>query len=111
MNPWYPDSATEQQDGSGSSVYLIEAGEHYKIGFTRNLKQRLVDINASLPHATAVAVAVRAGGRALEAQLHYALEHRRVKGEWFDKCDEVRDVFLSFTPASQEESLTIGEAA
>lgn len=100
QNPWYEDTRREYENGA--CIYLIEAGEHYKIGITTDLKRRLASINCGLPHADATVIAVRSGGRDLEAQLHNELAHRRVKGEWFDKCDEVRDIFIRFVPAEPE---------
>jgi hypothetical protein len=104
-NPWYSETAYEQKDTRGSTVYLIEAGEHYKVGITTDLVERLASINGGLPHAPAAVVAVRAGGRELEARLHHALDHRRVKGEWFNKCDEVYRVFLAMpqVPVQDEQ--------
>lgn len=94
LNPWYSETASEQRDENGSSVYLIETGDHYKIGITKNVVSRLRNINRGVP-TPAVLIAVRRGGRALEHRLHCALSAYRSQGEWFDKCDHVRETFLT----------------
>jgi hypothetical protein len=66
-------------------VYLIAAGEHYKIGRTRNLKGRLR--YAQTFTATDLKVLatwhVPSNTRLLERYLHNRFAHVRLRGEWF----------------------------
>lgn len=94
MNPWYTRTLLDGYDDDGWCVYLMESGNHYKIGITTNIKERL----AALNHASGspvTLVALRRGGREIEAQLHDVLAGCRSQGEWFTKCDVVRDAFYA----------------
>lgn len=67
-------------------VYLIRASNGVvKIGKTRNLAQRLKDLNTASPLDLELLGSVYyALGDQLELELHAQYADKRIKGEWFD---------------------------
>lgn len=80
---WY---ANERIDGP-TSVYVMEAGEHTKIGLATDPKKRLKALQASCPleiHLLGhLQFANFAKARAVEADLHNLFSEFRGHGEWF----------------------------
>jgi predicted GIY-YIG superfamily endonuclease len=71
---------------NGHSVYVLKTGKNlYKIGKTQDLQKRLSSYHTHLPIVFRL---VRQYSTAhmddLEASLHMAFQHKRVKGEWFE---------------------------
>lgn len=79
----------EVRDAKGV-VYFMRFGDRVKIGFTTNLKQRMVD----LPNDEVLGTVP--GTFADEKRCHTAFAHLRVNGEWFraepDLLEFIRDV-------------------
>lgn len=63
--------------GPDGVVYIIRLGDRVKIGFTRNLRQRMLD----LPHEEILTMVP--GTVEDERRCHAAFAHLRVAGEWF----------------------------
>ncbi|SEM94490.1 T5orf172 domain-containing protein [Chitinophaga rupis] len=71
---------------NGHSVYVLKTGKNlYKIGKTQDLQKRLSSYHTHLPIVFRL---VRQYTTTLmddlEASLHMAFQHKRVKGEWFE---------------------------
>ena len=73
-------------------VYLLTAGNRYKIGHTNNLEQRVRTFNTASPSPHKI-IAVAPGGKQLEGNLHENLNRFRIFGEWFQKRKEVFEAF------------------
>lgn len=84
-----------------SYVYFVQAasGGPIKIGLSVDPVARV----RSLQGANAdelVVLRVMPGNWITEMLLHERLEHRRVRGEWFEDCDEVRAAFADTAAAA-----------
>lgn len=76
-----------------SVVYFIGTAEGtgpVKIGYTIALARRLSEIERAEGRRMRV-LSTFAGGREAERALHLRFAHRRVSGEWFERCKEVLD--------------------
>lgn len=66
-------------------VYVIKGDEQYKIGCTKNVKQRLRPMGAMAPFPLQALVLISTGDmEALEAELHEKFAAKRIRGEWFN---------------------------
>lgn len=77
-------------------VYFIQPrdGGRIKIGTTRNLKQRLADLNLASPIELIVRGTVR-GGKELERKLHERFDSFRAHSEWFEPDQSILDWIAS----------------
>jgi len=65
-------------------VYVIRAGDYFKIGRTGNVDSRLAQIRTACPLAAGLVMAQEvADPIRLEAELHKEFALHRVHGEWF----------------------------
>lgn len=66
-------------------VYMIEAGTAIKIGHTKNLSERISNLQGANPETLIVVFAAYTGTPLqLEQNLHEYFADRRIRGEWFD---------------------------
>lgn len=88
-------------------IYLVAARSLAicKIGYAVNAENRLRVIQTASPFDLDL-VAVREGGRLLEAAVHRAAREHRIKREWFAFKHEVLAVFHD-TPAPKERGRII----
>lgn len=63
-------------------IYLIKAGEHYKIGKSTNVARRMQQFNLPIPIELLHTIAAQDMGR-VESYLHKRFADQRVRGEWF----------------------------
>ncbi|HVD98708.1 MAG TPA: GIY-YIG nuclease family protein [Cytophagaceae bacterium] len=70
---------------TGKCVYILKTGKnHYKIGKSQDLQQRLMSYHTHLPVVFRVIRQYIASNMdELEEALHITFQHKRVKGEWF----------------------------
>lgn len=68
-------------------VYMVQVGEHgpVKIGWTDNLRDRLIQLQIS-NYQTLTVLRVFAGGIEVERQLHDRFADQHLRGEWFSFC-------------------------
>lgn len=70
-----------------TSVYIIQCGEHVKIGVAKDPLRRLADINVGTPVLATLFGSREFDGRLVaynvESQLHRTFRHARANGEWF----------------------------
>lgn len=78
------------------AVYLLRAGEFFKIGWTNTLVKRIEDLQSGLPEVAELVHVIRTpDGRGTEALWHRRFAARRVKGEWFRLTPEDIAAFCS----------------
>lgn len=66
-------------------VYFIRCGDHLKIGYAKNPKQRLADLQVGSPLDLTLLGAVKCDDApGVEFALHRAFAQYRVRGEWFE---------------------------
>jgi hypothetical protein len=71
-------------------IYVIAGAGLLKIGISRDPERRVEAMRCGSPVALRL-VGCFPGTSAEEAQLHDELAPFRVRGEWFQDCEEVRD--------------------
>lgn len=65
-------------------VYMLQAGQHYKIGMTINLDKRLTQLKIQLPQAVTVVHTIKAANPSqVESHWHRRFASLRLNGEWF----------------------------
>jgi hypothetical protein len=65
-------------------VYLLRAGDHYKIGQSSDLEKRVKSINVALPDKATLEHAISTDDPpGIEAYWHRSFADRRMNGEWF----------------------------
>lgn len=68
----------------GRYVYLMQAGDAYKIGYATRPETRRADIQVGCPLPVEILYQVRTAEYVrLERKLHHRFAHRRITGEWF----------------------------
>jgi hypothetical protein len=72
----------------GSSVYFAQAGNRIKIGWSRNVAQRITQLQTGNPEPVQL-LATTPGARTLERQLHTRFAAARLTGEWFQNTPEI----------------------
>lgn len=76
-------------------VYILQAGDYYKIGRTTKLDQRIKALDIQLPEKATLILAWEAECCFYtERMLHYTFREKRANGEWFKLAG--RDVLQAF---------------
>lgn len=70
-------------------VYFITDGEKIKIGKAGNPRMRLSGLQTS-HHKPLYFLAIMPGDESVERQLHRIFYAHRIRGEWFNDCEEIR---------------------
>ena len=74
-------------------IYFIQSGRSrfVKIGYCAgDPNTRLAQLQCGNPE-TLTLLAVKSGGKDAESYWHSRFSHLRVRGEWFEWCDEIRE--------------------
>jgi len=75
-------------------VYAIRSGRHLKIGFARNLEQRLNALQVSSPREIELIGSVT-GYPQHERTIQGRFAEYHVRGEWFKDCEAIRRFFAN----------------
>lgn len=82
-------------------IYFIECAGRIKIGFSKNVQNRLRQFSTGSALKFDLLGAMN-GTKELERAIHLHLVEHRAHGEWFDDCQAVREVMnnlLTFGPS------------
>lgn len=87
-------------------VYFIKAGtEFVKIGYSKEVKQRLNTIKSSNPQKVSL-LGVIEGGVKKEREIQSQFRHFRIRGEWFDLSLELKkfidDHAVNYSPPKRK---------
>lgn len=86
-------------------VYLLRAGEYFKIGWAKQLERRIRNIQSCCPEVLELIHAIPAQDPiTAEAQWHHRFRDKRIHGEWFKLTPEDIAEFRS-TPARESVRL------
>lgn len=70
-------------------IYLLRAGEYFKIGWAKTLEKRIRDIQSCCPETLELIHAIPTEEPlATEAKWHHRFKDKRVRGEWFKLTPE-----------------------
>ena len=73
-----------EQSKRNGYVYLINAGEFYKIGISRNVDRRITQLSTIPPFDVTLVCTIETDDMlGLENELHTMFSEKRVNGEWF----------------------------
>lgn len=95
-----PPDIVEQGTAATTFVYFAKCGARIKIGFTKNIRQRMKALQTGLSEQIEVVFALR-GGKVLEAHLHAMFKSQRLHGEWFSFGGNIQR-FLNAMPTDWE---------
>jgi hypothetical protein len=78
-------------------VYAIESGDAVKIGWARDPRKRLSELNVGSPTEHKLLGFIE-GTQARERELHSEFRHHRIRGEWFRKAGPVLEFVANLPP-------------
>lgn len=81
--PFAPSTSAPKEQPS-PVIYFIQAGDLIKIGYTVDIKKRLIALRTSSPVAL-ILLGIMPGGPKVEAELHERFASSRRHGEWFHR--------------------------
>jgi hypothetical protein len=76
------------------TVYFIECAGRIKIGYAKDVRERLKGLSTGAAHELTLVCALD-GSVHFERAIHARLKHLRQRGEWFEDCTEVRELIES----------------
>lgn len=100
-----PKAPRERQKRGASWVYFVQCQDdngYIKIGYTRDLARRLVDIQMGCPYEIVLLAEIRTSEPSLfEATLHERFGQLSVRGEWFRPAPDLLEMINSLPSRSQ----------
>ena len=85
----------------------VSVGGHIKFGVSKNVKERLYQLQTGNPHRLYIRAAVDSGDE-YELKIHNELKESRAIGEWFKPTQKVMDMVDHMRSQSVPELLDIG---
>lgn len=98
-----PKQRRKQKPQPSKAVYLMRAGDSYKIGYAGDPAQRRCDIQVGCPvHVEILHTVISLDYKRIERKLHHAFAQYRTTGEWFilDAATAARAIELMTTLVS-----------
>jgi hypothetical protein len=86
LMPETPETSSAAPEGKVQEgwVYLLQSGNHFKIGRSDELEKRIKQIAIALPESVALVHAIKSDDPpGIEAYWHRRFADRRANGEWF----------------------------
>lgn len=103
IEPTEDSSRPRRRSSHGGYVYFIQQGNDgaIKIGWTKNPRKRLGELQIGCPDPLVLLGAVPVGSRGEEREIQHALWDWHVRGEWFDGgMREIVDHYLEAMEAA-----------
>lgn len=69
-------------------VYFISNGQAIKIGYAQDVDRRIFGLQTA-SHLELKLIGKISGGRIVEKYIHSLFEEKRIRGEWFEHCEEI----------------------
>lgn len=70
-------------------IYIVQCGDHYKIGKTKNVKRRFIQLQSSMPYPLRLEHQSQHDNVVqVERELHTMFHDKWIRGEWFKLSDE-----------------------
>lgn len=100
---------------AGAVVYFVRAGDKVKIGFSRNLRRRMIDLQNASPIELEL-IHTMPGSTFTEHKLHVQFSNQRAGGEWFRYEGPIADFIVeneqrssASEPTRSQRGVTFGE--
>jgi hypothetical protein len=90
------DAALKRNPEEEGWIYFVGIPGFIKIGFAKDLRSRLMQLQISLPFELVVHQKMR-GRRYIERGLHYKFHHLHERGEWFRTDPELLNYIKSIS--------------
>ena len=72
----------------GNAVYIMKSGDAYKIGFTNDVKSRMIDIQLANPNLITLEHVIYTNNHVeVESMLHEIFSAKNIRGEWYMLSD------------------------
>lgn len=81
-------------------IYLIESNEYYKIGYAKDIKERMKAYETTNPNFKIISY--KEGSIQDETCLHRLCKEYKYKNEWFYKKEEVLNIWNNFIPENKK---------
>ena len=78
----------------GHQIYFLISGNHVKIGLSKNVKQRIVDLQTGNPIKLELLYSYPTKNNLphlVESRLHHKFKKDRVHNEWFILSDDIKN--------------------
>lgn len=83
-------------------IYFIRSGKYVKIGYSKNPKKRLDELQTGNPEKLKL-IAVMQGNLQTEKSLHDLYSNKRIRGEWFRYIGDLKASIMSINNQESPE--------
>lgn len=93
------------------SVYFIGCDNRFvKIGFARNVAERLADLQTGCPFELRIIGELPGAAASMELVFHEVLSRLRFRGEWFELTDRLRLMIHEINSGARPDAILAVEA-
>lgn len=93
--------AKDRRDEGDGFVYFIRGGEFIKIGYAKNVQNRIAGLQTNCPYELKLVYSMP-GTFQTEVGLHRRFKAHATSGEWFRWCDEIAEFIESMRSAGEQ---------